>query len=79
MSNTNTNNSGELSITLGRTIKSHRISHCMTKSDLARKLNVTYITIYYWENDSSKPSLHRLRELADLFSINIEELTKFYF
>ena len=59
---------------LGKAIKSHRISCQMTQEFVADALGVSRQAVSRWENGSSDPSTSNLIALTKLFGISPEEL-----
>ena len=55
-------------------IKSHRSRLGLTVSELAKKMDVSYQTVYRWESGERIPDITMLIELANIFGIGIEEL-----
>lgn len=64
----------EAVLTLGETIKNHRIRCGMTQEFVAESLDVTRQAVSKWETDSSEPSTSNLLALAKLFGISAAEL-----
>ena len=60
--------------TTGERIRSRRLSHGWTESDLARLVGVPPITVGWWEADSVRPSPSARRLIAFLFAVPMEEL-----
>ncbi len=61
-------------LSLGETIKQHRIRCGMTQEYVAETLNVSRQAVSKWETDSSDPSTSNLLALAKLFGISAAEL-----
>lgn len=59
---------------IGANIKSHRSRLGMTVSELAKKMDVSYQTVYRWESGERVPDITMLIELASIFGVSIEEL-----
>ena len=51
-----------------------RKSSGLTQEEMADKLQVSRQTISNWETGSASPSLEKALELADLFSVSLDEL-----
>lgn len=54
------------------TIKAARINSGMKQSDVAKKLNVTSITISNWEVGKTIPNAEQFIELSKLYNVPIE-------
>ena len=59
---------------IGSNIKSHRGCLGLTVSELAKKMDVSYQTVYRWESGERIPDITMLIELAAIFGVSIEEL-----
>ena len=55
-------------------IKEYRAKFNLTQEELAKKVNVRRETIVFLENNKYNPSLRLAYDLAQVFSIKIEEL-----
>lgn len=55
-------------------IKEFRARHNLTQEELAKKVNVRRETIIFLEKNKYNPSLKLAYELAQVFSVTIEEL-----
>lgn len=55
-------------------IKNLRIENNLTQKEFAEKLGVTYQAVSKWENGKNMPDILLLREISDIFNINIDEL-----
>ena len=51
-----------------------RKKHGLTQETLAEKLGITFQAVSKWENGQSCPDIDLLPQLADIFSVNIDEL-----
>ena len=58
-------------------IKEYRVKFNLTQDELAKKVNVRRETIVFLEKNKYNPSLKLAYDLAQVFSVAIEEL--FYF
>lgn len=45
-----------------------------SQTDLANKLGVSYKAVSKWETNEAKPKLNRLKDLAQVFGISVDEL-----
>ncbi len=59
---------------ISRNIKKLRASSDMTQEELAVKIHVTRQTVSSWETDRTQPDLQMLLSIAEVFSIEPEEL-----
>lgn len=59
---------------VAKTIKRLRVQNNMTQEALAVRLNVTRQTVSGWENNRTQPDIETLMRIADVFSVEIEEL-----
>ena len=55
-------------------IKNLRIKNNLTQKEFAEKLGVTYQAVSKWENGKNMPDILLLREISNIFNINIDEL-----
>ena len=55
-------------------LKVLRLEKNLKQSDLAKILNISYQTISHWENGHCEPSISQLIQLADLFSVTLDDL-----
>ena len=55
-------------------IKSNRSRLGLTVSELAKKMDVSYQTVYRWESGERIPDITMLIELANIFGVSIEEI-----
>ena len=58
----------------GKLIKRIRQENNLTQKDLAEKYNVTYQAVSKWENGKNMPDILLLREISNIFNINMDEL-----
>ena len=58
-------------------IREYRVKFDLTQEELAKKVNVRRETIVFLEKNKYNPSLKLAYDLAQVFSVTIEEL--FYF
>lgn len=54
------------------TIKAARINSGMTQTDVAKKMNVTPVTISNWEIGKTIPNANQFIELSKLYNVPIE-------
>ncbi|MGA4718825.1 LexA family protein [Fictibacillus nanhaiensis] len=64
-------------MSLGNQIKNLRRKSKLTQMDLAKKLGVSRSAINMWEHDDRKPSIPVLKDMAELFSIELMDLLKY--
>lgn len=57
-----------------KTIRQLRDEHGWTQLDLAVKLSVTPSTVYKWEAWRIEPSASRLRHIAQLFGVSMDDI-----
>ena len=55
----------------GEKIKAKRKELNLSQEDLANKLFVTRQAISKWENDKASPTMANLRELSDIFGVDM--------
>lgn len=58
----------------GEIIKNLRKKHNLTQKEFAEQLGVTYQAVSKWENGKNMPDIVLLKEISNLFGIDIEEL-----
>ncbi len=59
---------------LGEMIYQQRTKKNKCQSDVADLLEVSRQSVSKWENDSAVPELEKLRKMAELFDISLDEL-----
>lgn len=59
---------------IGSNIKSLRSRLGLTVSELAKRMDVSYQTVYRWESGERIPDITMLIELANIFSVSIEDI-----
>ena len=59
---------------VAKTVKKLRMQNSLTQEALAEQLNVTRQTVSGWENNRTQPDIETLTRLAEIFSVEIEEL-----
>ena len=59
---------------MGEVIRAARIEKGLSQTELARELEVTQVTISYWENGLTIPPTKKLPKLAEVLGIPIESL-----
>ena len=59
---------------LGNRIRTLRIEHELTQTELGKKLGVGKTTISKWENDDSAPDIDTLKEMAQCFDVSVSYL-----
>lgn len=64
----------ELNTTLGARLKSARIAAGMSQADLSRRLQVTAVSVWRWENDRKPPSRDRVMRIARELSVSVDWL-----
>ncbi len=57
-----------------KTIRELREAQGWTQLDLAYKLGVTPSTVYNWERGRSELTASRLRQLAQLFGVSMDDI-----
>lgn len=55
-------------------IKKKRKALGLTQEMLATKLNVSQATVAMWENGKTKPTIDKLKKLAQLLECSVDEL-----
>lgn len=61
-------------MTLGQKIKRHRTNLGATQSEYGEKYGATKSMVSYWESDTNKPNIKRLKLIADDLGITVIEL-----
>lgn len=51
-----------------------RVKEGMSREDLARRMNVSYMTVRNWERGNTEPSATQIKALADLFGVSTDYL-----
>ena len=51
---------------IGNRIRELRKTNNMTQEDLAKKFGITYTSVSYWENGTTKPDIKQKKKLAEL-------------
>lgn len=59
---------------IGSNIKSHWSRMGLSVSELAKKMDVSYQTVYRWESGERIPDITMLIELANIFGVSIGDL-----
>jgi transcriptional regulator with XRE-family HTH domain len=59
---------------IGKFIKQIRQDNNLTQKELAYKLGVTYQAVSKWENGKNVPDIATLKEISNLFNMNIDEI-----
>lgn len=59
---------------LGNKIRVIRLSKGMTTAEFGKLVNATKGTISKWENDKYQPNPERIKRIADIGGITVEEL-----
>ena len=57
-----------------KNLKNLRVEMGKTQKEFSVIINVSRLTISHWENGYSEPSISQLIQLADLFSVTLDEL-----
>ncbi len=63
-----------MSESLGKRFQRLRKKANFTQEEVATKLNITPQAVSKWENDVSAPDISLLIEIADMFSVTVDEL-----
>jgi transcriptional regulator with XRE-family HTH domain len=58
-----------------KTIRQLREERGWTQLELAIKLNVTPATVYNWERGKYEPAASKLRQIAQAFSVSMDDIT----
>lgn len=64
-------------MSIGESIKTHRLNAGLTQKDLSEKLNVSYQTVSKWETDVNEPDLSTIKEMSKIFNCSIDDLLNF--
>ena len=51
-----------------------RLEKGLTQKELAKELDMTQVTISYWESGEREPSINYIRALADYFDVTTDYL-----
>ena len=46
----------------------------LTQDELAKELNISRVTVNYWENEKRTPNVYEVSKLAKFFNISEEQL-----
>lgn len=65
-------------MTIGQKIKKLRTDAGITQIELAKRIGVSFNTVYVWERDAFEPSIFNCIVLADYFGITLDELCRSY-
>lgn len=57
-------------------IKKARLMKGVTQSELAKEIGVSSVTVSKWENGLMSPTVTRLKTVADVLGVRVEELIK---
>ena len=63
---------------IGANIAAFRRESGMTQAELAEKLNYTDKAVSKWERGESVPDMMTLVQVAELFSVSLDQLTGFH-
>lgn len=63
-------------MTIGEYLKKLRLSKCMSQKQLSEKLNVTNITVSYYETSRQTPCLRVIKRYSELFNVDVGELLR---
>ena len=58
-----------------KTIRELRDERGWTQLELAYKLGVTRSTVYNWERGRAEPSASKLRQIAQVFEVSMDDIT----
>lgn len=58
----------------GERLREIRTEKQLTQNELAKKLNVSYNTIYAWETDKQEPSMPTLLKLCEILEVSLDYL-----
>ena len=64
---------GSSKLTLGESIREHRIEMKMTQEYLAEKLGVSRQAVSKWESNKAEPSTSNLIAIASLFNMSVND------
>ena len=59
---------------ISNNIKTQRLKHHLSQSQLAEKVGVTRQTVSSWERGASYPDIYMLEKISSIFQIGIDEL-----
>ena len=51
-----------------KTIREYRERKCLTQEELAKILNVSYVSVYRWETGRFEPTMESKKKLVALFN-----------
>lgn len=55
-------------------IREARLARGMTQKELAKKVGVSEVAVSYWENGQAMPQTARLRRIAGVLGVTIDDL-----
>lgn len=63
--------------TIGHVLRMKRLVRNLTQQEVAEKIGVSVSMVSAWENDRFFPSSLRLKQLAAIYNVTVEDLTNF--
>lgn len=57
-----------------KNLEALRIRERMSREELAKKLDVSYMTIRNWERGNTEPGASQLIRLAAIFAVSVDQL-----
>lgn len=63
-------------MSFSKNLRTLRLRHSVTQTELAKKLNLSRTAISNYENGKVQPSFETLIKISELFQVTIDELIK---
>lgn len=64
----------EINIEIGEAMKNARKQYGMSRVEMARRLGVTDVAVFYWETGRNSISIDNLKAYCDILNINMLDL-----
>lgn len=62
----------------GEIIREARIAKGMTRTDLAKKIKISRIAVFYWEKERRKPNYPHLLDISTFLGVDVNILNEAY-
>lgn len=63
-----------MEIIINKRIRQLREERRWTREELAKRVGVSYPTVWYWENGKKCPEVPKIAMLSDLFGVTVDYL-----